>query len=573
MDDEVMSLIRDDALREIPRMVISVKGGRTPPLGKPSMEEIWEATGGGVEALRWARAYQRVGQLYGAEARMWSYMPAFVRAVVERPGDSLKQLMVWTLVELRKEGSFMLVPQLDKHDVFALTDSSFYPPGHHSLVRCLISVLVSGVAKSGSTFGTSIEMHPELTGGAIYAEVAPQVFPNIVLRILHELVVRTVDVVKDEPWLKVLELESTIIVWTIMVTPMLERDSKAIIMSETLTKIQHPITHSFLNTLTTAWHTMKIPWVLWDRYIVDNMPPVPIGIGEMIDVTSIAKAAATPLQSIRWLRAYYKTGQLDVRDRPLALLEVDDLRVGAHDVSTGTVIHGLQFQYHDFLKYPFRHIALATVPGQVTPAMQAVVREAVATFTFSQHALYRLHQFSHLLRLTAYPTQQVPHSMRSWTRSALTEELAGILEHEDSITLGEWTPGDLKEVYERRWGGALEWMERVELQAYRDTMWDILMKQVDNRLDESRSLINRRRTKGMAPMVQAYLHLIRAMLRDPVDPIGEAVKTAPYPPMYQAEVPTLDDDWNKALTPVLNDIVAQYTFMPSFDTVLSRLSE
>ena len=54
MDDEVMSLIRDDALREIPRMVISVKGGRTPPLGKPSMEEIWEATGGGVEARGFA---------------------------------------------------------------------------------------------------------------------------------------------------------------------------------------------------------------------------------------------------------------------------------------------------------------------------------------------------------------------------------------------------------------------------------------------------------------------------------------------------------------------------------------
>jgi len=548
-------------------------------------DQIWLNTKTVAEWILLCRAYLRTGQSYfhSTAEYLWFYVPGYVEALSEldsREGSPRGPLYLARLETLQRCTSLRILSlsRVQLRDYLKRRDNTplVLTSGALGRQRRLIMALCFGRMVMGKDFAT-VDHPRDIWTGSSYVQGLLQQMGTANSAYGQAMTALMRLVLREIPDYSTLRLkESMRLAWTTLLGSLEEVILGWAILLSTFESLveerlyTYPLTMQIIGWFSEVlynvdgparYHLAQMPALPWDELV--GPPTFQAPAPAVVTAAEIIQAALTDRQLTLLLRAYYRSGQLAVADRPYVFLLPTEYSFG-----TGLT------QYLGKSSETLEELPTydSNTSEMRAPVVQAVVTAAMETLTPPRQLLYRLYQFGYLLADTS--GTGYPIVVRLWVRQKLAEDLTSVVGHPPMAVYPLREGSTAKERFADSWQNILlNYLPLYSLMAYVEVAY-LPVDKVQATIDAIAHLVHRQRLAEIAPVIQAYLHLIQALLRNPTYPVEEAMLSQPpFPQVYTTTEPTAMGSLNLHLIPELNTLVGGYVAVPTFDQVLLNLQQ
>ena len=514
-------------------------------------DDIWLHAASSEEAVLLLRAYYRVGKL-GPRTPLLALTPQVVEAAISTGGRNNKAQVVLATVQRLFNGS-----SFNPWNHMTLLEQGELVLPMSQILNKVYRVLCMGVATVIAGKWSSIIPNPDSMSQAIH-RIYPVFQVPTLLQWMMDLTRRTLPSYDDLPeteairmtWSTVRLQHNALVLWTQLCCDAIDDDN----LREMGKRRTTPIDLIALDLLSDT------PGGTWNQH---DTPP----IGE-ITMLQVWTASVNRDHAIALLRAYYRTGQLHPKDQPtMATCNY------YYDVERARHMNNFGYATATLRDYIWEIEERIFQKTNITPATSLLVKAAIPYLNHEEMAVYRANQFYGFMHaFVSYGRHISVGIFGDFFESNETGVEYEPLAHGEDMTAVEW------------WRQLYTELDRINVEAYvsaHRTFIHTPPAKTIEKVKEALSEVNlhagdEEDEKGpVPPQVTAYTHLLQSLLDNPADPIGQALETSPpYPQVYGSAVPLslVDGKWNTDLLPPLNQLIAGYAFIPTYDEVLARIA-
>ena len=295
----------------------------------------------------------------------------------------------------------------------------------------------------------------------------------------------------------------------------------------------------------------------WNKYMEPTQPTAPAR--DQISFLEVQRQTTSDHEMVRWLRAYYRTGQLRPIDQALLATVSWDPDMIAEDVAE---VEGP----------PKTHDVAFHLYANITPTAPVIelIKLALPDLSPRQLSLYRVYEFLTYVASIYSNTGNLGDAklMRyGMDLNELAEDMRGF-----TLPPKMGPDSDVDERYAELWAIALAKGLEVVIKSYASTMKAVYKQRDASLLVMFKKRLSNINLAGLHPILQAYCELLQAALGQPEDPVGYLLHQGTnFPELYAAVPPTFSEEPTFQLPPALNQVVYSYALAPSYDQVLHRL--
>ena len=507
-----------------------------------SLESLALANGTWTEVVQWARAYTRTGQASDwLAALVHTTFFADMFPPTYRPYDytPVSTVMTKHLREKLREALYdtPLIQPYPLNEAYIKTSVAVW--GYYGY-QPYIFLLVAGVLQEGAAFDRGVNL---LTGGHEYRKwLLTQVvtvqrhFSVLQSKILEWK--RSREYTFAQAWAAIPVLKPSLHIWLIPSTDHLQRNN--------ITGLSNPIVQDMYNM--PSYYGIETRY----RWLVPTISPL-LGLPlTQLDFKELAGLVRTAPELYYLLRAYYRTGQLNL-EAQLVVQLVDLANIPAHQ--------------DDPLRVLIRSIPIHNVP--LSRGVQDLLAEYERSFSTADVQQVRVMEFAIINRalLGVLDVENDPSEVVS-----SMSPCSGAIMWSPTFHIELELTGTVRERYNQ----ALVQLGSHQQDIHRLAVIGVLLSryQDDSNQNDLKAIVDDLNPVPLWPPSATYLKLLKASFVDPLYPVEALISTSEYqcgiPTVYAAPLPTSPYMQAIPLIPVLGQMVASYQ-TPTYDQVLATI--